>query len=780
MTTLTRLVAFVSLLLTLPVAFAIDSVAGPYKVQLVTDPAVVPVGKANIRVSITSGGQPVPDAKVSILAKMPTMNMGESEQEAPEDFSNRGTYVAPAVFAMAGGYEARVTIDGKPGHAVATISLATGQSTAQASGSFPWGIVVVAVVAVGLTGWIVVRMRKLGMETNPKGAFNRSTISGLLLIAVVISGAVWAVNNLRRPGAMTPLEAQGMEMNTPAPEGVVPVTTALAENGTIQETVKYSGQAVGYNEQDVFARVSGAVTELDLYVGDTIHKGQVLAHLDTRQTAPNASDKAAGIGIARSGVESARADLRKAEADVHFAEAELNQYTSGVEVSKADLEGAKQDKESAVAAIAAAEADLNDAQARVTSAEADNTYWIAELKRAYNLLQADVYSKDEYQKEKAEADKAEAALTQANQGVLGAKARLAAAKAADKKADAGLLSAQKKVESAMSERMTKHASIMKSQADLEAAKARLSQARLAVVQASAQSLAARTDTDFSKIVSPIDGVITQRIVSPGTLVQPGQSILKIAQIAPIRLQANVASVDLDRIELGSPVMISRKDGTMIEAKVSSVQPSVEAGARTGIVEALVPNADHTIRPGEFVQMSIKVGKPDTGVLVPDIAVQSGTDGTSYIWTVSGKQAHRQIVKTGVSDGTKTTILEGLAAGTTVITSGFINVRDGATLSAQADAPDTPVMSVSTDLPQVKVTENGFEPETLDLPKGTTKVVFTRLTDATCAKEVVFKDPSLKKDLPLNKPVTIDVKDFSPGTHDYACGMDMIHGKVVIR
>src|SRR5579883_836248 len=62
--------------------------------------------------------------------------------------------------------------------------------------------------------------------------------------------------------------------------------------------------------------------------------------------------------------------------------------------------------------------------------------------------------------------------------------------------------------------------------------------------------------------------------------------------------------------------------------------------------------------------------------------------------------------------------------------------------------------------RVTAGEHGFTPTSLDLPKGgpgsKATVTFVRVTDKTCATEVVFPDLSLKKDLPLNTPVTVDV------------------------
>jgi plastocyanin domain-containing protein len=81
---------------------------------------------------------------------------------------------------------------------------------------------------------------------------------------------------------------------------------------------------------------------------------------------------------------------------------------------------------------------------------------------------------------------------------------------------------------------------------------------------------------------------------------------------------------------------------------------------------------------------------------------------------------------------------------------------------------------------VEVTDKGFEPSSLKLKAGApAKVTFVRKTDETCAKEVVIKEYKIERKLPLNEPVTVE---FTPrkGEFTFACGMDMIKGKLVVE
>jgi plastocyanin len=81
---------------------------------------------------------------------------------------------------------------------------------------------------------------------------------------------------------------------------------------------------------------------------------------------------------------------------------------------------------------------------------------------------------------------------------------------------------------------------------------------------------------------------------------------------------------------------------------------------------------------------------------------------------------------------------------------------------------------------VEVNGEGFQPSSLRLKAGApAKVTFVRKTDKTCAKEVVIKEYNIDRKLPLNEPVTVE---FTPrkGEFIFACGMDMLKGKLIVE
>jgi plastocyanin domain-containing protein len=83
--------------------------------------------------------------------------------------------------------------------------------------------------------------------------------------------------------------------------------------------------------------------------------------------------------------------------------------------------------------------------------------------------------------------------------------------------------------------------------------------------------------------------------------------------------------------------------------------------------------------------------------------------------------------------------------------------------------------------QLSVTSDGFQPAEIKTKAGQPlRLVITRTTDRTCAKEVVIKDLGVSKPLPLNEPVAVEITPKKNGQLRYACSMDMIAGVIVVE
>src|SRR5689334_19547055 len=106
---------------------------------------------------------------------------------------------------------------------------------------------------------------------------------GALVLAMVFLAVHYAVTHYRRPGSMTVLEAQAMDMNGTTPPGSVPVATENLTEQKFAPTVTYTGSVVAYSDAEVYPRVPGTLVALSVYPGQQVHAGQVVARLDSAE-----------------------------------------------------------------------------------------------------------------------------------------------------------------------------------------------------------------------------------------------------------------------------------------------------------------------------------------------------------------------------------------------------------------------------------------------------------------------------------------------------------------
>jgi plastocyanin domain-containing protein len=91
-----------------------------------------------------------------------------------------------------------------------------------------------------------------------------------------------------------------------------------------------------------------------------------------------------------------------------------------------------------------------------------------------------------------------------------------------------------------------------------------------------------------------------------------------------------------------------------------------------------------------------------------------------------------------------------------------------------------VTSVTTDSVDITVS-GGYKPDIIQIPQGkTTKINFVRTDPSSCLEEVVLSPFKIRKHLPLNEKVTVEVTPQQSGEYRFECGMNMFHGKIIVR
>lgn len=91
--------------------------------------------------------------------------------------------------------------------------------------------------------------------------------------------------------------------------------------------------------------------------------------------------------------------------------------------------------------------------------------------------------------------------------------------------------------------------------------------------------------------------------------------------------------------------------------------------------------------------------------------------------------------------------------------------------------DVVAVSDSVDI----IVEGGYSPSTISIPKGKpTKINFFRKDPSSCLEEVVLPDFKIRKFLPLNQNLTVEITPQKKGEFPFACGMNMFHGKIIVN
>lgn len=206
-----------------------------------------------------------------------------------------------------------------------------------------------------------------------------------------------------------------------------------------------------------------------------------------------------------------------------------------------------------------------------------------------------------------------------------------------------------------------------SEQELDAVKARRDAARAELAQARAMGTQAQTFLDFSSIRSPIDGVVTARLVDPGAQAAPGVPLLIVEDARDLRVEATVP--EEVAVRAGDPVTL-QWDGAAHPATIERVQPSVDATTRASLVKIRLAATPAGLRPGTYVRVLFKTGQRNV-VVVPETAIVRRGSLTSVYVVGQDGVAHMRLVRLGENNE----VLSGLDAGERVVTE-TTNVRDG--------------------------------------------------------------------------------------------------------
>ncbi|MGB8729603.1 MAG: efflux RND transporter periplasmic adaptor subunit [Candidatus Sulfotelmatobacter sp.] len=202
--------------------------------------------------------------------------------------------------------------------------------------------------------------------------------------------------------------------------------------------------------------------------------------------------------------------------------------------------------------------------------------------------------------------------------------------------------------------------------------------------------AAQAQVDYSKIVSPINGVVTDRPFFAGETPPAGAPILTVMDLSRVVARAYLSAAQAAQLHVGdAAALVPANAGTEIEGKVTVVSPALDPNSTTVQVWVEAENPGGRLKPGSTVGLKIVASTVKDALVVPVEAILTASDGATSVMAIGpDKTAHRTSVKTGIRQEGEVQVLSGLKAGDQVVTQGAYGLTDGAkvTISTPAAEP----------------------------------------------------------------------------------------------
>ncbi|MCX5721081.1 MAG: efflux RND transporter periplasmic adaptor subunit [Nitrospirae bacterium] len=212
--------------------------------------------------------------------------------------------------------------------------------------------------------------------------------------------------------------------------------------------------------------------------------------------------------------------------------------------------------------------------------------------------------------------------------------------------------------------------------------------------------------DYTKVRAPYAGIITARFADPGALIQVATAssagaipLFTIMDLDTVRVYTNVPQDDSPWVVPGktkATVIVKGLDGRSFTGTVTRSTLALDPSTRSLLVEIDIPNKDHALRPGTYVEVSLGLREIPNALVLPPQAIVSGPKGKS-VFIVEGGRAKSVPVQTGISDGRWMEITEGLSGDENVVVVGKRRLVEGARVTP---AP--------FNLPDAKLSQQKFE------------------------------------------------------------------------
>ncbi len=225
------------------------------------------------------------------------------------------------------------------------------------------------------------------------------------------------------------------------------------------------------------------------------------------------------------------------------------------------------------------------------------------------------------------------------------------------------------------------------QQNLKALEATVGVAQQNIAAQEAQLRVLEQEKSYQTVVAPFDGVVTQRNIDVGSLVQAdatsGTFMFTVMQVDVIRTQVYVPQDQAVGVAPGvqAVIHIPELPGRSFPGKVTRIANALQSDTRTLLTEIDVPNPDGALPPGSYCTVELHIPRKEPLLVVPADAIVFDADGL-HVAVIEDGVAHFRKVTVARDLGTEVEVSDGLKKGDRVIRIPAVDLADGARVDAQ--------------------------------------------------------------------------------------------------
>ena len=182
--------------------------------------------------------------------------------------------------------------------------------------------------------------------------------------------------------------------------------------------------------------------------------------------------------------------------------------------------------------------------------------------------------------------------------------------------------------------------------------------------------AAQAQLAYSRITSPIDGIVTDLPLYPGEMAAAGAPIVTVMDVSKVIARIHLSPADAADLNVGNDAHLIRPGGAPIPGKVTHVSAAIDGSSTTVEVWVEADNQNGRLRPGAGIRVEVIVKTVPNALVIPQKAVLTSPSGGTFAIVIDAEnKPHLRKIAVGIRDRGAAQVTDGLESGQRVATTG---------------------------------------------------------------------------------------------------------------